>query len=41
MKRGDTVSWILWVVIGILVIVGIGIVLQLPEIRRYLKVRSM
>jgi hypothetical protein len=32
---------ILWVLIGIVVVIAIGILLQLPEIRRYMKVRSM
>jgi hypothetical protein len=32
---------ILWVLIGIEVVIAIGILLQLPEIRRYMKVRSM
>jgi hypothetical protein len=41
MKRGDPMNAILWVLIGIVVVIGIGILLQLPEIRRYMKVRSM
>jgi hypothetical protein len=32
---------ILWVLLGIVVVIAIAIGLQLPEIRRYLKVRSM
>jgi uncharacterized membrane protein len=32
---------ILWVLIGIVVVIAIGILLQLPEIRRYMTVRSM
>lgn len=32
---------VLWVLAAIVVVVTIGIALQLPEIRRYLKVRSM
>jgi hypothetical protein len=34
-------NWIFWVLIGIVVVIAIGILLQLPEIRRYMKVRSM
>jgi hypothetical protein len=32
---------ILWVLLGIVVVIAIAIGLQVPEIRRYLKVRSM
>jgi hypothetical protein len=35
------VNFIFWVLIAIVVLVAIAIGLQLPEIRRYLKVRSM
>jgi hypothetical protein len=38
---GDAVKVILWVLIGLVVLIAIAIGLQLPEIRRYLKVRSM
>jgi Family of unknown function (DUF6893) len=35
------VNVIFWVLIAIVVLVAIAIGLQVPEIRRYLKVRSM
>lgn len=41
MRGGDAMNAVLWVLAAIVVVVTIGIGLQLPEIRRYLKVRSM
>lgn len=38
---GDAVNVVFWILIAIFVVIAIGIGLQLPEIRRYLKVRSM